>query len=106
MTLNVSPQTEAKLIDAAKRQGIDPSSLVEKLVRDYEMAANASEADTAQKHTAENDPLMARLEARLEAAPTDPDLVRDAEEDLAEFMRLMNATRREAGARIPYPEAR
>jgi hypothetical protein len=53
----------------------------------------------------ETDPFLAMLKARLAQAPTDPEKVQEAEEDLAEFMRNMNQTRRKAGERILYPEA-
>jgi hypothetical protein len=100
MTLNLSPQVEAKLFDCAKQEGIDPAELVEKMVKAYSPAAPASVV-----YTADNDPLMARLEARIAMAPTDPETVREAEEDVNEFMRNMNASRKEIGARLLYPEA-
>lgn len=87
MTLTVSPQTEAKLIDVAKQEGIDPSKLIEKLIQEYETNRTPRNGEPQQKLTAENDPLMARLEARIAAAPTDPDAIQEAEQDLTEFMR-------------------
>jgi hypothetical protein len=53
----------------------------------------------------EDDPTIALLEAWIAAAPTDPEAVREAEADLLEFKRNMNAPRQEAGARLLYPEA-
>jgi hypothetical protein len=55
-------------------------------------------------YTAENDPLMARLEARIAQAPSDPAEIQEAEADLQEFMRNMNVPRKESGTRLLYPE--
>jgi hypothetical protein len=99
MTLNLSPQIEASLYDFARQEGIDPASLVEKMVKAYSPATLVPPV-----YTVENDPLMARLEARIAQAPTDPVMIQEAEADLSEFMRNMNAPRNEAGARLHYPE--
>ena len=55
--------------------------------------------------TVENDPTIALLESWIATAPTDPEAVREAEEDLREFKRNMNLPRRETGTRLHYPEA-
>ncbi len=55
--------------------------------------------------TAENDASIALLEAWIAEAPTSPDAIREAEEDLREFKRNINLPRKEAGARLHYPEA-
>ena len=52
---------------------------------------------------AEN-PALAIIERRLAEAPTDAEEIAQAEADLLEFQQEMNATRREAGARILYPD--
>ncbi len=53
---------------------------------------------------ADNDPTIALLESWIAQAPTDPDEIREAEEDLREFKRNMNANRAATGERIPYPD--
>ncbi len=50
------------------------------------------------------DPTIALLESWLAEAPTDQEAIRGAEEDLREFKRNMNLPRKEAGARLHYPE--
>jgi hypothetical protein len=35
MTINVSPQVEARLFDVAREEGIDPAVLIERLVMQY-----------------------------------------------------------------------
>jgi hypothetical protein len=99
ITLNVSPQVEAKLFDFARQEGIHPSELVERMLKAYQPLAT-----TPSVYTAANDPLMARLEARIAQAPTDPAAIQEAEADLKEFMHNVNAPRKETGARLPYPE--
>lgn len=54
----------------------------------------------------EQDPTIALLESWLrEDATDDPEEIRRAEQDLAQFKRDMNAARKEAGERLLYPEA-
>ena len=50
------------------------------------------------------DPTIALLESWLAEAPTDPDGIREAEQDLADFKCNMNRPRKETGARLIYPE--
>lgn len=53
----------------------------------------------------EETPTMALLRSWLEEDATDdPEEIRDAEEELREFKRNMNLPRKEAGARLLYPE--
>jgi hypothetical protein len=53
----------------------------------------------------EEDPTIALPEAWISEAPSDPKAIREAEADLLEFKRNMNALRKGAGARLLYPEA-
>ena len=94
MTIDFSPQEEATLAAAAQQTGVAPAEYVRKLVQEHLPATNPSGED----------PTIVLLEAWIAQAPTDPEAVREAEEDLDEFMRNMNQTRREAGARLLYPE--
>lgn len=52
-----------------------------------------------------SDPTIALLESWIAGAPTNPEEIKEAEEDLQEFKRNMNRWRKEAGARLLYPEA-
>ena len=52
----------------------------------------------------DQDPTIALLESWIAKAPTNPEAIREADEDLREFKRNMNLPRKEAGARLPYPE--
>jgi hypothetical protein len=48
---------------------------------------------------------IALLKSWIAQAPTDPEEIRQAEEELLEFQRNMNANRAATGERIPYPDA-
>jgi hypothetical protein len=52
----------------------------------------------------DKDPTIALLESWIAQAPTDPAAIREAEDDLREFKRNLNAPRKEAGARLHFPE--
>ena len=53
----------------------------------------------------DDDPTIALLESWLAQAPSDPEAIREAEEDLREFKQNMNLPRKQTGARLHYPEA-
>jgi hypothetical protein len=52
----------------------------------------------------DEDPTIALLKSWIAQAPTDPEEIKAAEEDLREFKRNMNLPRKQAGARLLYPE--
>jgi hypothetical protein len=55
---------------------------------------------------AEETPTMAPMRTGPDKDMTDdPEEIKEAERELLEFKRNMNRWRREAGARMPYPEA-
>lgn len=93
--LDVSPQAEERFADLARQRGVDQSTLFETMLTVFDKAAQKIESTP--KFTAANDPLIARLEAQIAAAPTDPDEIRDAEEDMNELMRNLNANRSSIG---------
>ena len=47
---------------------------------------------------------IALLKSWIAQAPTDPEGIREAEEDLREFKRNLNLPRKETGARLHFPE--
>ena len=53
---------------------------------------------------ADPDPTIALLESWIAQAPTDPETIREAEDDLREFKRNLNRPRKETGARLHFPE--
>lgn len=100
--LDVSPQIGARFTAIAQHSGIDPAALFETMVTQYQ--PNVENRQRTPNFTPDNDPLMARLEARIAAAPTDPEQIREAEEDMLDLMRNLNANRRVTGERIPFPD--
>ena len=100
--LDVNPQIEARFNALARQRGVDQNTLFETMLTVFDKVAN--KVDIVPKFTAANDPLIARLEAQIASAPTDPDDIREAEEDMNELMRNLNANRRATGERIPFPD--
>lgn len=47
---------------------------------------------------------IALLRSWIAQAPTDPEAIREAEEDLREFKKGLNRSRKETGARLHFPE--
>ncbi len=67
---------------------------------------NSSMSTPGEPHEPEaksTDLALALIEEWLSQAPTEAGEIRAAEEDLREFQKALNETRKEAGARILYP---
>jgi hypothetical protein len=101
--LDFTPQVEARLAEFARQKGIDQAEAVKEIVIEHlpaeELQSGAHSRDT------EDDASIALLKSWIASAPADPAAVQEAEEDLREFMRNINLSRKEAGARLIYPEA-
>ena len=98
MTLQIElrPQTEAWIQDQARQYGVEPAEVVQRLVE-------AQLSKEAAPHI--EDPTIELLRSWIDEDSTeDPDEIRDAEKKLLEFKRAMNTPRREAGARLLFPE--
>lgn len=93
ISVDVTDRTGKKLMAAAP--GGDLALIIEQL---------AEKLPEPEPLTPANDPLLARLEQRIANAPTDPKEIAEAEKELLEFKRNMNAPRKEAGARLHFPE--
>ena len=108
LTIELTPEQEAKLAAAARRQKIAPQAVIQKLVTLLPPAEPISrdQPQFTSSVDPENDASIALLNSWLaEDATDDPSAIKAAEEDLAEFKRNMNAPRKEAGARLLFPEA-
>lgn len=95
MTIDFSPQEEATLAAAAQQAGIAPPEFVRKVMQEHLPTLLPASA---------TDPTIALIESWINEVPTDPEAIREAEEDLNEFKRNMNKPRKESGARLLYPE--
>ena len=101
MTLNLSPQIEAKLTAAARQSGVEPAVLVEDLLSRYLPEPIQTDSRLISE---KNAAAIAQLQAWLkEEATDDPEEIRKSEEELAEFKRNMNANRAATGERLVFP---
>ena len=109
LTIELSPQISARLDALAMERGLDPQTIVANLVE-----ANLPRLDVEQPAARlasrsldpENEASIALLQSWMDEDSTDDaEEIRDAEEELAEFKRNMNEPRKQAGARLIYPEA-
>ena len=83
---------EARLQEEARRAGVTVNELVSRSVAEKFPVALDESAQALQL-----------IERWIAEAPTDPERLKEAEEDLRGFQRAINETRRESGARLLYP---
>ena len=107
VTIDFDPQEEAWLNAQTQRQGLSPAEVIKNLVDRHLPDLNDSPAvaeETAPVLSVRSIAAIAFLNRKLEEEATDdPEEIRKAEEDLAEFKRSMNANREATGERIVYP---
>ena len=96
LAIELNPEEEARLQVLAQRRGVAPEDYVRLLL--------AEQPFPRSEEIVKNAASIALLEKWLAEAPTDPEAIAEAEADLREFKHQMNLTRREAGARLLYPE--
>ncbi len=92
VTIELAPEEEARLQAAARSAGIDIAECARRVLTKHLPSATPGQAT--------RDLLRAWWE---EDATDDPEEIRKAEEELAEFKQAMNETRAAAGARLLYP---
>ncbi|MGB7158694.1 MAG: hypothetical protein WBD40_11545 [Tepidisphaeraceae bacterium] len=93
MTITIKPEVEARLQEAAKRQGVEPSEYANKLLEEALPHPDQATLD-----------LLARLST--EDPTDDPEEIARREAEFEEFKAGMNRNRLESdgpNARIPYP---
>ncbi len=107
LTIDFTPQEEAWLYAEAAQQGVAPAEIVKRLVDERLPFNNNQGAPTPPASPvidAEGAAAIALLNSYLEAESTaDPEEIRRAEEELADFKRNMNANREATGERLVYP---
>lgn len=96
LQIDLSPEEEARLQELAARRGIAPAECARQLVSEH--------LTPVEEEVRRNAASITLLESWLAEAPTDPQTIEEAEQDLREFKHNMNLPRREAGARLHYPE--
>jgi len=103
LTLELAPETEAWLAAEAEQQGVGPEDVAQRVLNERAMPTGSPVNETPQI-SARNAAAMAMLMRwRAEDATDDPEEIRIAEEELAEFRRNMNANRAATGERLVYP---
>jgi hypothetical protein len=95
LIIHLTPSEEARLEEAARREGLDPAELARKLVAER-LPPLAPDQEEDQTLT-----LFAQWD-REDAAMT-PEEIEEAKREAEEFKRSINAERARAGARIMYP---
>ena len=104
LVIEVPRPVEARIEEEAHRAGVSPAELVAGLVR--ERFAPAPVGPEEQKMR--NAPSIALLErwlAETGGEALNPEELRRAEEEAEQFKRGLDAPRKEAGARLLFPEA-
>ncbi len=90
--IDLPQPVEARLEEEAQKAGVTVTALVcRTLIEKFPVVPD------------ENAQALGLIEQWIAEAPTDPDQVKEAEEDLRSFQRSLNQTRTEAGARLVYP---
>jgi aryl-alcohol dehydrogenase-like predicted oxidoreductase len=100
LAIDLPEPVEARLEEEAQKAGLTPAQLAAEFV-----TRNLAPAIDAEKQKQLNDPSIALLQRWLaESETADPEEIRQAEEDLREFKRNLNAPRKQAGARLLFPD--
>jgi len=98
ITIDFGPQVEAQLLAIAKQNGIAPAEVVKKLVTG-DLPSIQLESGISQRNMA----AIALLQSwRHQDATDDPELIRQAEQELNEFKCNINANREISGERPVY----
>lgn len=94
LIIELPPEQETRLQKEADRAGVTVTQLI------YQTLAERFPVEPD-----ENAQSLRLIEQWIAQAPTDPEGLQEAEEDLRTFKQAINRTREEAGARLLYPEA-
>lgn len=93
LAIDFAPAQEARLQQEARKAGVSVDELVRRTLAEKFPVLSDEAAQT-----------LRFIEQWIAEAPTDPDELAEAEKDLRELQQALNQTRREAGARLLYPE--
>ncbi len=106
LTIELDVQEEAWLADQAAQQGLEPTDIVKRLI-DNHLSGGAPSPETTQippEIDAKNAAAIAMLQSWIdEDATDDPEAIRQAEEELEELKRNLNANRAATGERLVFP---
>ncbi len=100
LTLEFSPTEEAQIAALARQTGLAPAEYAKKLVQGHLPSAQTeTEAEASQRRAA----AIALLQSWIEAAPTDPEKIRQAASERNEFLQNLNKNRLESGESPMFP---
>jgi hypothetical protein len=100
LILDLSDQDETRLVELARSQGLDPAEAAMRLIHDH-LPTNPKGENVPD---AENSRAISLPRSWLaEEATADPQAIRDAQEEMEEFKRSMNANREATGERLVCP---
>jgi uncharacterized protein (UPF0210 family) len=93
VTLKIPRALESRLEEQAGKEGITVPDLVQRTLQEkFPLLSD------------EDQQAISIVEQWISAAPTSPGAKQEAEDDLKTFQQSLNQTRKEAGARLVYPE--
>ena len=92
LVIDLPKPVEARLEEEAQKAGVTVDELVLRTI-----------AERFPVDLDEDAQALRLIEQWIAEAPTDPEQIKEAEEDLREFQRAINQTRKEAGAALVYP---
>lgn len=102
ITIELEPETEARICEESKQRGVDPQEIVRQLVESA-FPPKLTEEQRRQAQIAKNQKAIEMLRRwREEDATDDPEEIARAEAELEEFKRNMNLNRELAGERPVY----
>lgn len=112
LTIELNSKQEEQLLAAARTEGLDVAALAQRLVTEHlpELPQPdrgvVAPARTGTLDGAQNEAAIALLQSWLrDDATTDPEAIREAEQELEELKQHLNANRRATGERRVFPDA-
>jgi hypothetical protein len=103
LTIQLTDDEKQRLTEAASSACVPPEEVVHRLIAEH-LPGPAAREDSAPEQPALHPAIAMLRKWREEDYTDDPEELRRAEEELAEFKRQMNAPRKEAGERLLFPE--
>jgi hypothetical protein len=102
LTIELTPPIEMRVKVEAEKAGVTPAEYVSEWL-DKTLPVGRIDAEEQKRL---NQPSIDLMEEWLEQArrPRTPEEEADAEASMLELMRNLNATRRESGERLPFPD--
>ena len=100
ITVEFTPEEEARLRATAQEKGVEVPQLVKDVVARHLL--DTQDGPPAPPRT-KNDPVIALLESWLAEAPTDPEEIRAAQEELNDLLHNLNQNRLATGERPILP---